>query len=619
MMKRLAQMLCLMICLLLLPLPAHAEEAAAPNVRVLLRRLELTDRADLILDGNYTAHVGGEAMMAFPRGAEVTVVIRSGELYLFYEGMSLRLGGEVTFRRNASSDDRTGLRFEKNGGLYPGDLTLTIDGGLLYPVCTLSVEDYLLGVVPYEMSEYFPLEALKAQAVCARTYALNKLGSNPAYDVVDTTNDQVFKGVNYNYANAIRAVRETAGVVGTYKGKLAICYYSASNGGQTELVQNVWSGRGDWDYYAMVDDPYDVENPESIVRRAKIAKNGEIREGFKAILYSYALPEMLRQGYAPAAENFRVDGITAMSLGAPANDPPSRAFTELTLTFAWSGKKWIEPPAEATSTPILPQEEEFYFFATPAPTATSTPTATPEATVTPAPTASLSDFLPAEGEMTVTVDIFPELIDELNLSVYGADNELLTLTETDTHFILEARRYGHGVGMSQRGAQWMAAQYGKTFTEIMAFYYPGMTLSQVDAGAPVLPTTPAELAATLAPPATPTPRPTLMPVSTQDMPEGAWLAAVTEIDPDSSLNLREEPSQGAEVLRRLYRNQRLIVLENCEDPEWVKVRTDVIEGYVMRSFITPVEEDAQGTPAPEETAAMEETPAPPAPDEEEGA
>ncbi len=603
--KRLVQLLVLLLCVALLPFGASAASAEdpAPSVRVLLRRLELTDRADLLLDGVYTAQVDERVLMGFPVNAEVTVAIRSGELYLFYEGMSLLLGDEVTFIRNASGGDdgRTGIRFEENGGLYPGDLSLKIVDGKLYPVCTMSVEDYLLGVVPYEMSEYFPLEALKAQAVCARTYALNKLGSGRDYDVVDTTNDQVFKGVNHAYTNAKRAVEETAGVVGTYKGKLAICYYSASNGGQTELVQNVWSGRGDWDYYAMVDDPYDVENPESVVRRARIAKNGDIREEFKAILFSYTLPEMLRQGYVASAEHFRIDEITAMSLGAPAFDEPSRSYTELTLTYKWSGKKWVEP--EGLSTPVPAEdEEEFYFFATPEPTLTATPTATPETSPTPAPTTTISGFLPAEEEITVTVDIFPEVIDVLLLSVYGADNEMLTILETDTHFILEARRYGHGVGMSQRGAQWMASKYGKSYKEIMAFYYPGLTLSKVEAGETILPTAPADLAATLAPPATPTPRPTLMPTTVTDgLPEGAYLAAVTEIDDDSSLNLRQEPSQGAEILRRLYKHQRLIVLGPAAEEGWVHVKTDVIEGYVMASFITPVEnaaEEVSATPAP---------------------
>ncbi len=601
-MMKFPRAICLLLTLMLflVPLTVHAEDGEAPKVRVLLRRLELTDRADLILDGNYTAQLDGETRLAFPRGAKVSVVIRSGALYLFYEDMTLRLGREVRFIRNAGeNEDRSGLRFSKDGGLYPGDLRLTIQDGALYPVCTMSVEDYLLGVVPYEMSEYFPLEALKAQAVCARTYALNRLSSSRDYDVVDTTNDQVFKGVNYDYANAIRAVRETAGIVGTYKGRLAICYYSASNGGQTKRVEDVWSGKGDWGYYGVTDDPYDVENPESIVRTARIAKNGEIKDGFRSILYSYALKEMLRQGFAPSAENFRVDGISAMSLGKPAHAAPSREYTELTLTLTWSGRKWIEPETQTTPVP-QEEEEEYYFFATPTPTASPTPTATPEPT--PEATAALSGFIPAEGELTLTLDIYPELIDVLGLSVYGADNEMITVTETDSHFILEARRYGHGVGMSQRGAQWMAGKYGKTYEEIMAFYYPGLELEEMDAGRPVLPTVPADLAATLAPPATPTPRPTLMPVTAEALPEGAWLATVTEIAADSSLNLREEPSQAAKILRRLYKNQPLIVLEYCDDPEWVKVKTDVIEGYVMASFLTQ-----EGAPAPEET------PAPPTP------
>ena len=623
--KRLVQLLSLFLCLLLLPITVQAEsagqkaEAPAPEVRVLLRRLALTDRADLILDGTYTVAVEGEVVMAFPRKAEVTVQIRSGEMYLFYEGLRLQLGEEVTFLRNASGgdDSRTGIRFDKNGTLYPGHLSLKIVEGALYPVCTMSVEDYLLGVVPYEMSEYFPLEALKAQAVCARTYALSRMGSNRDYDVVDTTNDQVFKGVNYNYTNALRAVQETAGVVGTYKGELAICYYSASNGGQTELVRNVWSGRGDWDYYQMVDDPYDVENPESVIRTARIAKNGNIKEEFKSILFSYALPELVRQGYIPQAEHFRVDDIRAITLGAPAFDEPSRSYTEMTLTFAWSGRM-LEMPATPAPTQTADDEEEFYFFATPVTTATPTiePTATPEPT--PQPTPTLSDFIPAAEEMTVTIDIFPEVIDVLNLSVYGADNELLTVTEMDTHFVIEARRYGHGVGMSQRGAQWMAGQYGKTFTEIMDFYYPGLTLMKAQSGAPVLPTAPAELSATLAPPATPTPRPTLMPATmTDDLPEGAYLAAVTEIDDDSSLNLREEPSQGADILRRLYKYQQLIVLGPAEEEGWVHVKTDVMEGYVMASFITPVSSEPphpEATPAPTAEPAAQTPAATPGPE-----
>ncbi|MBQ7848479.1 MAG: SpoIID/LytB domain-containing protein [Clostridia bacterium] len=597
-MKKLIRLVCLLLCLTLLPLTAPAQtssplEKPAPDVRVLLRRLGLTDRADLVLDGVYTASVGGRTLLSFPQGAEVTVQLREGDMYLFYAGMSLLVGDEITFVRNESGDNaHTGLRFDPNGNLYPGTLRLTNENNLLQPVLTINIEEYLLGVVPYEMSEYFPLEALKAQAVCARTYALNKLGSNKDYDVVDTTNDQVFKGVNYNYTNAVQAVQETAGVVGTYKGSLATCYYSASNGGQTELVGNVWSGRGDWSYYQMVDDPYDLENPESIVRTVRIPREGEVSSRFLSVIYPKILPAQLAQGFLAGEEHLRIDRITDMTLGGRIYDEPSRYYTTLTLTLEWSGRKMIVP---TTATPAPTEEPEIYFIATPAPTATATPAPTPAPTEAPVPV--LSEFIAAQEPLTITIDMFPDAAQTLGLAINGGnDNEMLSVTATDTHYLLQARRYGHGVGMSQRGAQWMAGQYGKLYHEIMDFYYPGLTLMRIQSGAAVLPTVPVVLAATPAPPATPTPRPTLMPVTTTDLPEGAYLAAVMGIDDDSSLNLREEPTQSAEILRRLYKYQKLVVLETCEDPAWVKVRTDVMEGYVMLSFLERVDETP--TPAP---------------------
>ena len=591
-MKRLLRLLCVLLCAALFPacaLMEAAPEASAPTVRVLLRRLALTDRADLTLDGVYTADAGDGMSMAFPRGSEVTVQIRDGRLYLFYAGMSLRLGASLRLTRNAAADQAsTGIRFEHGGNLYPGDLLLTIDGGTLRPVLTLSVEDYLQGVIPYEMSDSFPLEALKAQAVCARTYALAKIDTARDYDVVDTTNDQVFRGIDASYQNAIRAVRETAGVVGTYKDKLATCYYSASNGGQTELVNNVWAGGGDWGYYAMTDDPYDLENPESIVRRATLRRDAAgLKDAFTAIIAGKMRDRMRTLGFAAQADCFRIDSITDVSLSGQKFAEPSRFVTQLTLTFTWSGRKLL-PAATAESAPpfVVDDDEELSLFSASSATPTASPTEAPA--TTPVPTPAYSAFIPAEAPATLTLDLFPEVVRALNLSISGTDNEMITLVTGEDAFVLEARRYGHGVGMSQRGAQWMAAEYHKLFHEILAFYYPGMVLMRVSAGEPVLPTPPVSLAATPAPPATPTPRPTLMPVTTDELPEGAWVAFVTNIEDNSSLNLRLEPSQASEILMRLYKNQRLIVLETCEDPAWAKVKTDVAEGYVMVSFLEAV-------------------------------
>lgn len=598
-MKHLRRLMCLLLCMALLPLAwtvrARAEESA-PNVRIYLKRLNLTDRADLQLDGIYTLASGGKTVMAFPQGCEITLQVRQGEIYLFYQGLSVNVGAAVQLVQNqGASGGRQGLRFGQSRNLYPGTLSLTVKDGILMPVLTLNVENYLLGVVPYEMSNRFPLEALKAQAVCARTYALAHLNPAGDYDMVDTTVNQVFRGIDEGNANAAQAVQETAGVVGSYKGQLANCYYAASNGGQTEKVENVWSGKGDWGYYQMTDDPYDLENPESPVKRAKLSKNGDkLPDAFRKLLAQALQSEMTRRGFDASADSFRVDKITAVSLGKPRNGEGSRLMTEITVTLEWSGRKVLYTPGAADK-PAADGDEELSLFASPTPSPTPVQTvdslfaqAVETPTPSPAPTPVYSDYESSRESASVTLPLFPEGIRALNLSIAGGDNELVTVSETDGAFVLEARRYGHGVGMSQRGAQWMADRYGKNYVEILAFYYPGMTLMKAPSGAAVLPTAPAVLAQTPGPAATATPRPTLMPV-TGELPEGAYLATVTGIEDDSSLNLRKEPNTAADVLRRLYKHQRLVVLPDCEAPGWKHVKTDAIEGYVMENFLERVQ------------------------------
>ncbi len=585
--NRIRRFLCLLLCFALLPLCTGARgEDASPTVRIYLKRLGLTDRADLHLDGLYTAFASN-ASMGFPEGSEITLQIRSGSIYLFYEGMSLNLGTKVQLVQNQSAQGgQEGIRFVDGGNLYPGTLTLTVQDGQLMPVLALTIEEYLLGVVPYEMSNSFPLEALKAQAICARTYAMAHLDASSAYDMVDTTANQVFLGINYSNTNAIQAVQETAGVVGGYKGALATCYYAASNGGQTEKVETVWGSKGDWSYYQVTDDPYDVENPESPVKRARLYKNGEkLPNAFMKVLADALQGEMTKRGMDTDVSSLRIDSITAVSLSTPRSSDESKLMTDMTITFNWSGRQVLYTPG-TTAIPAADGDTELSLFASPTPTAVPETMVTAEAIATPAPTPVYSVFLPVADSCTLTLKLFPNVLRALNLSIYGADNEIVTVAEKEDQFVLESRRYGHGVGMSQRGAQWMASHYGKTYVEILAFYYPGMTLMKAPSGSAVLPTAQAELVETPGPAATATPRPTLMPATmTDDLPAGSYLAEITGIDEDSSVNLREEPNTSATVLRRLYLHQQLIVLPDCEEEGWAHVKTDVMEGYVMESFL----------------------------------
>ena len=564
-------------------LPAGAEEAA-PSIRVLLRRLALTDRIDLSLSGAYALSWEKNSRMLLPAGSELTVQVRQDQLILFFSGASLNCGAKLLLARVASDSaekaSRTallshGLRIAPGDALYLGDLALTVSGGQLQPVLSISVEDYLLGVVPYEMSDDFPLEALKAQAVCARTYALGRVDPKKAWDVVDTTNDQVFRGLTGGHSRSAEAVAATAGLVGYSGGALAHCYYSASNGGQTELPSHVWAGEESSRCFATVDDPYDVENPESIVKKASFRKDAS---GLPDSLLEMIIPAILAQpqmaDYVQQPDCLRLDAVTEVSLSNPRFRSPSRLMTKLNLTLQVSGRRLLAP---VTPDPLTYEPEEDLVSPLPLETPSSGPV--------------LSSFTPV-GTFTLSLDLFPALIRVLGLSIYGADNEIITVSEETDRFVLTAGRYGHGVGMSQRGAQWMAGKYKKNFQQILSFYFPGMVLKKAASGAAQLSTPDPLLAETPGPAATPTPRPTLMPVSEaslNDLPEGAWLASVENIEDDSSLNLRADPSPAGEILMRLYKHQRLVVLETCEDPVWVHVRTDAVEGYVMVSFLEKAE------------------------------
>ena len=176
----------------------------------------------------------------------------------------------------------------------------------------------------------------------------------------------------------------------------------------------------------------------------------------------------------------------------------------------------------------------------------------------------------------------------LSLGINGMNNEIVTVEEGEKDFVIAARRYGHGVGMSQRGAQWMAKQYHWTYDQILRFYYPGLAFRKTDTQVTPAPALSAKYLTTPGPAASPTPRPTLMPV-TQTLQPGEWLAIVNQIGQNSYLNLRAQPSTDSDVLRQLYYGQQLIVTEKLND-DWLRVKTDGAEGYVMAQFVEKVEE-----------------------------
>ena len=147
------------------------------------------------------------------------------------------------------------------GDQYYGDFQYTrLTSGVLTVVNFVGLEDYVKGVVPNEMSASWPLEALKAQAVCARTYVAANQNKYRQYGF-DMTNDtycQFYCGLNGANETTDRAVDETAGLFVRYEGKLCSVAYFAADGGATEDSENVWSDTV-IPYLRGVKDPYEAD------------------------------------------------------------------------------------------------------------------------------------------------------------------------------------------------------------------------------------------------------------------------------------------------------------------------------------------------------------------------
>ncbi|MDO5715865.1 MAG: SpoIID/LytB domain-containing protein [Tissierellia bacterium] len=128
---------------------------------------------------------------------------------------------------------------------YRGGMNFRINNNQLDLINRVSMEDYLKGVVPKEMSPSFPSEALKAQAVCSRSFALanqNKY-QKYGYNLNDTTSSQVYRGLNVEKSSTNAAVQETENEILTYQGEVANAIFCASSGGVTAAAHEVWGGK----------------------------------------------------------------------------------------------------------------------------------------------------------------------------------------------------------------------------------------------------------------------------------------------------------------------------------------------------------------------------------------
>jgi stage II sporulation protein D len=179
-------------------------------------------------------------------------------------GVQLRGGGGRALascgrQLRAAGDGRVSV----GGSPYRGALEVVptaSDSGSLNAVNAVPVDQYVKGVVPNESPASWPLAALEAQAVAARSYALSSQVDGNGFDLYADTRSQVYEGIGSEAARANQAASLTRGQVVMYGGKIAQTYFSACSGGHTESVQNVFFGPP-VPYLVGVPDPYDGACP----------------------------------------------------------------------------------------------------------------------------------------------------------------------------------------------------------------------------------------------------------------------------------------------------------------------------------------------------------------------
>ena len=556
---------------------ANSEYEDDGVLRVWLKSLGAPESLTLTLDGNYT--VEGDAGFRFDRGSKIVLSAGEEGVWLSAGGLKLDMGPGLTLKRHAASGEN-GIRIAETDGenLFVGDLSVSLqEGGGLHVVLSIQIEDYLMGVVGYEMSDSWPVEALKAQAVAARTYAMQRKQAASAgndYDVVNTTADQVFKGYNAAYTNVETAVKETEGVVGFYKGDFATCYYTASNGGQTALPLDVWEDTDDYGYLARTDDPYDLENEYSMVSSVTFTPGAQDNPALHAMLTEGLLAAAEEQGLS--TEGMELCQILSIEPVNPVNEG-SRMYRTLRFTLS----------ALAPREVLLPGDEDIG-----APAVQTNHTAADAALRTidylrrlrsVSPYVAQQELTLLEETFTVDLDVYSDIKRGLDLAINSSDCEMVSVQEGVFEYTIELRRFGHGVGLSQRGAQIMAGRYEKTWREIIEFYYPGVTLEKIAWDAP-------ELIAIEALPegfgaARPDPTPTPTPAPLPSLQAGESYATVALGDASSSLNVRKKPSTGSQIITQLFNGRQVIVMDQADADGWVQIRTAEFTGYCKLEYL----------------------------------
>ncbi len=325
---------------------------------------------------------------------------------------------------------------------YRGCLEIKrLSGSDMTVINMLPFEQYLYGVVPHEVGPLSPIEALKAQATAARTYALDNLNEYDrlSFDLCPTTYSQVYKGFNEETPNTNRSVDETKGKRILYKGKLAEVFYFDSCSGVTEDAKNVWGT--DVPYLKSVEDKYESGKSWNYTWETTLSS-----DNIKQILSNKKIDigNILGIKITNYSNTGRVIGLTILGTLGDKNFTLEKCRTIFQLYSQWFNISTNTDKSIIRSTP-----------------------------------SSINIFnISNVWNNPIITSTGIKTIDQSNtqnISLLGANNQNKTLSVAPTTYTFKGRGWGHAVGMCQEGAQGMAMA-GFKCDDILKHYFSGTTI-----------------------------------------------------------------------------------------------------------------------------------------------
>ena len=398
---------------------------------------------------------------------------KSAERISSFNGICLSGGGENLLMVSNDVDygfSGTDDTFTINGKQYRGCLRFAVNGTVMTAVNVVDLEEYLYGVIPAEMPASYGEEALKAQTLAARTYAMTKLNAHKSsgYELCDTINCQVYKGYSGENSKTNAIVDETEGEIICYNGTPIEAVFSASTGGYTENSENVWNsvvpylravpevgeyGNNTWTKTLTLSQldsllsakGENIGSAQDIVI-TKISTGGRVQE-MKIVGTSGSVTltkENIRTYFSGACGSLPSKMFTINGKGG---DPSS-------------GSRSVQRQAtKSSSTGSLTSSA-----------AANGITAKTEGTLSAMNGKNLKLDGLSVSENTNSNQNTPVISTE-DYQIYDVN---ISTVENGT-FVFEGSGNGHGVGLSQNGAQGMAQQ-GYSYEEIIKHYYIGVTI-----------------------------------------------------------------------------------------------------------------------------------------------